>query len=290
MVIKTNFVPRQLLLNDLPIKLIPFDQFVHELSQRPHRHDHYTLMWITKGHGFQNIDEQLFEMRTNRLFFIHPGQIHKMLDLEREGWLLLFDEVIYKTFLRYHPSEELYGIMDNTADSPFVDLDQHTTSLFEKIFQILEVESKNASSDSNLFAHLISILILNANKLFDLQKNIVTIERNGEKEIVRKVKHLIEKNFKHKQNVEFYSQQLNIQPRRLNNITKTIIGLSVHELLEERLLTESKILLETSPYTVKEICYTLGFTDPSYYNRFFKKKSGITPLQFRHNLKLKKLG
>ncbi|PZP43767.1 MAG: hypothetical protein DI598_15380 [Pseudopedobacter saltans] len=255
------------------------DKYEHVLSKTPHRHDHYTLMWITQGHGSQLIDGNEYEMLTDRVFFLHPGQVHSMLDFYRDGWLLLFNEVIYKMFLKYHPLEEYFGMMDLTGERPFVDLSAKAKDIFRSIFQLIQNELKKDKMDENIGSHLISILLLTANKLFHAQKK--QPEGNEERDLIRRLKLLVEDHFRGMQHVAFYADQLNVLPRRLNDIVKANTGQSIHEIISERLLTESKILLSSSSMTVKEISYNLGFNDPSYFNRFFKRYMKITPVEFR---------
>lgn len=277
--IKQRSLPKQLLLNNNSLQLISLDKYEHALSKTPHRHDHYTLMWITRGHGSQLIDSNEYEMLTDRVFFIHLGQVHSMLDFDRDGWLLLFSEVVYKMFLKYHPLEEFFGMMDLTGEKPFVDLTPKAKDVFDSIFQLIQTELKNDKIEENVGSHLISILLLTANKLFHAQKK--QPEGNEERDLIRRLKLLIEENFRSMQHVTFYSEKLNILPRRLNDITKSNTGQSIHEIISERLLTESKILLTSSSMTIKEISYNLGFNDPSYFNRFFKRNMKLTPVEFR---------
>ncbi len=267
------------MLNNSSLQLISMDRYVHSLSKTPHRHDHYTLMWITRGHGSQLIDGNEYEMLTDRVFFLHPGQVHSMLDFDRDGWLLLFSDMVYKLFLKYHPLEEYFGMMDLTGEKPYVDLTGNAKTFFESVFGLIRLELSNKGSDEDIFSHFISLLLLKANKLFHAQKK--QPEANEVKEIIRKLKLSIEENFRSMPHVTYYAEQLNIQPRRLNDIVKNNTGQSVHDIIEERLLTESKILLSSSAMTVKEISYNLGFNDPSYFNRFFKRNTKQTPVQFR---------
>jgi len=255
------------------------DKYQHNLSNTPHRHDHYTLMWITRGHGSQLIDGNEYEMSTNRVFFLHPGQVHSMLNFDRGGWLLLFSEVVYQLFLKYHPQEEYVGMMDLTSSKPFVDLTSKAISVFQSAFQLLQTELKNGNVDENIASHLISTLLLTANKHFHSQKKQTEI--NEAKDLVQKLHLLVDEHFRMMQHVNYYAEKLNISTRRLNDIVKFNTGQSVHEIIEERILTESKILLSSSDLTVKEISYSLGFKDPSYFNRFFKRNTQQTPVSFR---------
>ncbi|MDO7744518.1 MAG: AraC family transcriptional regulator [Pedobacter sp.] len=62
---------------------------------------------------------------------------------------------------------------------------------------------------------------------------------------------------------------------------KQITAVSISQLCHQLLLVESKRALYTGVLSVKEIAYQLGFSDQSYFSRFFRKHSGITPEQFR---------
>ena len=69
--------------------------------------------------------------------------------------------------------------------------------------------------------------------------------------------------------------------KKLNGVCREATGLTVFGLLQARLVTESKIQLQTSAGSVKEISYHLGFNDPAFFGRFFKKHTGKTPAEFR---------
>lgn len=276
-----DFIPRQELLETNPVHLISMNQYVHELSTVAHRHDHYMIMWITKGHGTQMIDGQEHQMLTNRVFFFHPGQVHKMNDFERDGWMLIFDEPIYKLFTRFHPQEELNGMMQQGGHEPFVDLDEDTAVLYEHITAMIQKELLKSPKNFNMLIHFVSLLLLAGNKLHEQKHTLELKNKNSSKQLIRNLTLLIEQHFKKAKPVSFYADALNLQSRNLNRIVKTKLGYTVHDLLQERLLTESKILLASSPLTIKEISYSLGFTDPSYFNRFFKKNTHVTPAAFR---------
>lgn len=81
--------------------------------------------------------------------------------------------------------------------------------------------------------------------------------------------------------VKYYSEILAISTKKLNYITKKYFGKTAKVYIEERIIENSKKLLSDTPDTVKQISYTLGFTDPTNFNKFFKKHTSKTPLMFR---------
>lgn len=91
---------------------------------------------------------------------------------------------------------------------------------------------------------------------------------------------LLEENFSSNHKVEFYSKQLNVSLRSLNYITTRVLGKSVLQLIDIRRHAEAQALLANSSKSITEIAYELGF-DKSYFSRFFYKKAGVTPMQFR---------
>ncbi|WP_026953713.1 helix-turn-helix domain-containing protein [Algoriphagus vanfongensis] len=78
-----------------------------------------------------------------------------------------------------------------------------------------------------------------------------------------------------------FADQLNIHVNHLNRAVKEMTGKTTSQLLSERLLQESQILLRQSNWNVSEIAYSLGFTEVTHFNNFFKKHSDLTPTQFR---------
>ncbi len=85
--------------------------------------------------------------------------------------------------------------------------------------------------------------------------------------------------------VKYYANLLAISSKKLNNITKTYLGKTAKEFIEEKIISESKILLINKPDTIKQISNSMGFTEQTNFNKFFKKFTAATPLQFRqrHN-------
>lgn len=92
---------------------------------------------------------------------------------------------------------------------------------------------------------------------------------------------LIDKHYIENRNASYYSDILGVTISKLNRVTQKIVGQSFHELLKRRLLTEAKRNIIYTSMSAKQISYALGFNDPAYFCRFFKKYTGLTPSEFR---------
>ena len=78
-----------------------------------------------------------------------------------------------------------------------------------------------------------------------------------------------------------FADQLNVHVNHLNRAMKEMTGKTTTVLIAERLMQEAKVLLAQSKWNVSEIAYSLGFTEVTHFNNFFKKHLGLNPTQFR---------
>jgi AraC family transcriptional regulator, transcriptional activator of pobA len=88
-----------------------------------------------------------------------------------------------------------------------------------------------------------------------------------------------------KMNLRFasdYAGQLNIHVNHLNRAVKETTQKTTSQIIAERILQESKILLKHSTWNVYEIAYALGFSEVNHFNNFFKKHTQLNPLKFRN--------
>ena len=79
-----------------------------------------------------------------------------------------------------------------------------------------------------------------------------------------------------------FANQLNVHVNHLNRAVKETTEKTTTQIISERILQESKILLRHSAWNVSEIAYALGFTEVTHFNNFFKKHVQTSPLKFRN--------
>jgi AraC-like DNA-binding protein/mannose-6-phosphate isomerase-like protein (cupin superfamily) len=277
----TENLPVQELLEGEYLRVTRLHKDLNSLSVVPHRHDHYEVLLVTEGEGRHTINFKPYYIKAGRLYFLHPGQVHLIEGFERDGWLILFGEELFKRFLAIHKHEDEYGLLDSYTPYPYVDLDEKLKTIFDLIVEQLRTELSADKQDVDILLHYVSLLLLHANRAQIVQhpKEIQTL---GNRQLFHRLKQLIEQNFRQQHLAAFYAETLNSDIKKLNRICRDATGFTVFELLQERLITESKIQLQTSADSVKEISYHLGFNDPAFFGRFFKKHTQLTPAEFRN--------
>lgn len=93
---------------------------------------------------------------------------------------------------------------------------------------------------------------------------------------------LVESHFREQLSIEQYAHRVGITPAHLNNLTRRFTGYTAQEAVHQRLLLEAKRQLIYTALSAKQIAEGLGFSEPAYFSRFFKRLTGVSPTSFRN--------
>lgn len=92
---------------------------------------------------------------------------------------------------------------------------------------------------------------------------------------------LIEARYRQQPSVERFAEQLGMSSAHLNALCRRLADRSALQLLHERLLLEAKRQLTYTNMTISQVADSLGFSEPAYFTRFFKRNTGLSPRDFR---------
>jgi AraC-like DNA-binding protein len=99
--------------------------------------------------------------------------------------------------------------------------------------------------------------------------------------IVNKFIKLVKKNFKHERQMSFYADQLNLTPKYLSLKIREITGKSATDWIDDYIILETKALLKSTNMTVQQISDKLNFPSQSFFGRYFKRNTGMSPKEYR---------
>jgi AraC family transcriptional regulator, transcriptional activator of pobA len=258
--------------------LVAKGDLIHEL----HRHDFYFVLFIKNGNGEHEIDFVKYAVKDFSVFFIRPGQVHQLkLQKDSSGFMIQFTSDFYVPkevpalqVLRKVSNKNYCQISETRIEQIYLLLN----SIFQEFTQKQERHIEVIKSYLNIL--FISIArqsphphkIPNEAKLYDQER-------------LEELQDLLEKNIHTKRQVNDYAEMLSMTPYQLNAITKASLKKTVSELINEYIILEAKRMLIGTVNQVNQVADTLGYDDPSYFIRFFKKQTGLTPESFRQNFK-----
>ena len=252
------------------------------LDPTPHQISFYEILFIEKGKGTFSLDENKTTLGSGTIIFTSPGQVRRWNASGVSGYTLFFE----KDFLGLFFTDELFlyrfQYFHQYSRPTGMKMPAKTFSRILEMVHNLEEEFKNLQSDSNhlLRAILYQLLVVLNRHYSDVYE--VKSDTHVHPDFFR-FRSLLEKQFRSQHRVASYAKTLQISATHLNKLCRQYSGLSAQQMIHHRLISEIKRQLSFNR-SVKEIAYEFDFSDPSNFNRFFKKLTGATAQQYRDAL------
>ena len=250
----------------------------------PHAHGFYQIIWFRRGHGVHHVDFVDYPVADNTIFFIAPGQIHSFDGAnDYEGVIIHFNA----SFMADEESSESvflkYDVFNAYDSLPYYKVTQAEA---DRLMTLVN-EMNREYSLTGAFAHKDYMQYL-------VRMFLIRVQRNGERSQKSKLyvscvanrtfvrfRQLLEQNFRTIHTVQEYADMLNISPRTLTKYVNQSTHCSPLQVINDRIVLEAKRQIQHSACSIKEIGYDLGFEDPSYFVKFFKRMTGRMPNEFR---------
>lgn len=249
------------------------------------RRDFYKIM-LVKGGSKVHYADRIYEVKNQALSFSNPMIPYKWehLDRIREGVYCIFNPQLFHQFGQFQQYEvfqpqgihlfeladqqakivtEIFGKMENEFNSDYkYKFDMIRNLIFELIhfglkMQPAELVEKLHVNASQRIAALFSELL---ERQFPIDESHTAIKLRSASD---------------------FADQLNVHVNHLNRAVKEVTQKTTTQLISERILQESKLLLKHSSWNISEVAYSLGFNEVTHFNNFFKKQLNLSPTQFR---------
>lgn len=271
-------------------KICDFDKEEIEDNLMPHLHDFYSIFWVESGEATHATEFVEYTLKSDTILFIPPGLKHRMyIDQSVGGIYILFNEEFIQYNQKNHVPLKEYRLFNNPDFKSIINIIPETRARLKNITDLIFDELRIPDGYSqDIVLNLLHLFLLESRRIFD-QQNQAVIEKTEETpdSTIIQFKLLIEKNYQTQKNVSSYAEMLSMSPSCLNEVAKRTTGITAGELIRNRVIDETKKLLYSSSMSGKEIAFDLGFDDPAYFSRFFKKYTGTTLKDFRNNSRKK---
>ncbi|MBS1780730.1 MAG: AraC family transcriptional regulator [Bacteroidetes bacterium] len=251
------------------------------------RRDYYKI-WLTVGDSKIHYADKSIDITQPALILSNPLVPYSFeSDTEgRWGYMCIFTEEFMKE------NDRIKSIQQSTlfkpgSDKVFFLNDEQLKSVCNIYENILQELSSDYTYKYDAIRNYINLLI---HETMKLQPTIsASAHPNASTRIASLFIELLERQFPidspdrelKLRKANDYAESLSVHVNHLNHAVKEITGKSTSIHISERIINEAKALLKHTDWNIATIAYSLGFEYPTYFNNFFKKNTGVTPLSLR---------
>jgi AraC-like DNA-binding protein len=249
------------------------------LADYPHRHDFHEICLVSNGCGEHVIDFVAYQVVPPQLFLVAPGQVHYWRQGETvAGRVILFS----RDFLAFDPGNRgrHNGIwmMPSFERNPCLQLASADadviTRLYDELTREYIVRGPRWLSVIRSYLHILLVVLRRLGDPEEAPASQASV-------LVSRFKQLVSEHGTSERSVQGYARRLGVSRGHLSNTVKELTGQTPRQIIQQQLVLEAKRLLAHSDLTAAEIAYRLGFDDPSYFGRFFRRETSSSPGRFR---------
>ncbi len=241
-----------------------------------------TIIFCRKGTAHIEIDLIPYEIVANTQLIIIAGSIvHNISNSDdfKISYITFKHEVYDEATAQLEPSFTFF-----LKEYPCVQLGEKRINKMNYLVEAMKdfYNEKTNCFRVKIFKNNIQSFLLD---VYDKTRTLFKIDKSEEvgrrEELFIKFIHLIHKYCPQQREVGFYAEKLYITSRYLSSITQNVADKSAKYIIDKHAIQRIKIMLKYSNMSIQDISYELNFPDQSFFSRYFKKHTGMSPLEYR---------
>jgi len=250
------------------------------------KQSNYTILFVTSGNHTSRIGYKEYNIRTNELIIIPSGQIFSIESIAKgsTGFIVQFS---YEFLMGKYVTKAMLPIFDfiEIWENSYFKLNTKEVEFISNILNRLYYEEiSNTVVNKNIVQPYLVTLLCEINGFIKNKSDIYY--SLAATRLVLKFKELVYSQMKITKEIGFFASRLNVTPNHLNKSVKLVTGKTSKQWIDEVVLIEAKYLLSRTNLAISDVAMELGYSDHSYFSRFFKKHENLSPVQFRNMIEL----
>lgn len=247
---------------------------------KPHIHGNlYQFFFIESGSGTLIINEKSKRFSGQNIIIMPENNLHGFqFNDDIKGFTLSVSSAIIDKIM--NNDEELLFEINRVRLLNMNNYTEEFNDVMDSIRRMNKEFSLCAEKEALFLETLLLLLIIKIFRMtIETEKEYVasTRELAYYKDFVKMIKHGVPTN----KSIDDFTKKLGISKTHLNRVCQTIAGESTKQVISKYLINESMVLMAHTDMTISEIAYQLEFKDVSYFCRFYKKQTGVSPAKFR---------
>jgi AraC-like DNA-binding protein len=272
---------------DVPGFSVRYNQpfYEHDLFKFHFRSDFLTLLLVVKGEITFSLNLEDYTAKQNNLVIVAPNSIRKVAIVSKDS--IVSGVNFTMDFLA------AIGMPKNAVElldyfsvqfSPHWILDRKDASVVQ--LYIRQLNKRIGALNEHVYGkellyHTFYIFLYEVYGLSEKYAVPFHHHITRKENQVRNFTHLVQKQFKSQRNVTAYAEQLSITSKYLTETVKEITGKTAGEIIDDYVLLEAKLLLDNPALSIAEIADELHFSDQSFFGKYFKRQTGMSPKEYR---------
>lgn len=269
---------------ELLIDALDLDYIKDGIEKTPvHRETFYCIILITKGKEEVTLNGHKCMVQPGNVICSVPGEIWDWKkDTTLEGYVLIFEGKFLLSFFNDPLFLERFPYLRSDRVSPFLSLQDDLLERVRHLFILMKAEiSEHIEKDQHILRAMLYETLMLLNRAENINEGKLSMNDMSISRYIDKFIRLVNTDYISHHDVEYYASKLCITPNYLNKIVRQSLGTTSKLYIHNKLMEEAKRLLIYTTLTVSEIADKLHFETSSYFIRFFKGRTGITPKQYK---------
>lgn len=265
------------------INVYPFGELGKRYAGQIKMHAHnnlFQVFYINEGTTMLTFNNTEVEINAPALITIPKNMPHGFIhQTEVLGWMLSLSDLVLEQILQREA--EIIFELDSVLVHQLDNEDENTKTIIYTLDQIVSEYYADKPGRMLMIQNLVIQLLVGLFRIPDPQRTSLSGNDNASKVYFRRYQQLIRHHHNFSVSIENYSNELGITPGHLNRVCQSISQQTPKEIVLDYFVNEAKRMLMNIETSITEIAYELGFEDPGYFTRLFKKRTGSTPRAYR---------
>lgn len=251
----------------------------------PAKLDSMIMAVCGNGEITAEIDLAHRRMGRNRVMVLRPGHIVDRLETSSD-FKGFFVTVSAERLHQMLPSLQYvipYSLLYN--GNPMIEITPEEYDALSLIHDMFKRQMRDIERPFGTMAleSLCELLFYNTLGIYALRTRDIG-HKSRREELLAQFIDVLEKHFKDERSVNFYADRLFVTPKHLSAVLKEVSGQTAGEWIDRRVILEAKLLLRTTGMNIQEISSALNFSNQSFFGKYFKHLTGISPRDYRTRL------
>lgn len=262
----------------------PYEEWPHSIIP-----NFYKVSYKKSLTGKIKYGQGYYDFTEGGLSFISPNQVIACADDEQDyaGYTLL----IHPDFLYNYPLAtriKTFGFFSYSANESLF-LSEKEKQVIFGVFENMKDELNYPIDDfsQDVVISQIEVLLNYSNRFY--KRQFIT-RKAVNHDLITQMERLLSQYFDNEETlrtglptVEYLANQLNLSPRYLSDMLRSITGQNAQQTIHDKVIEKAKEYLTATNLSIAEVAYQLGFEHPQSFNKLFKKKTNLTPVQFKQS-------